>query len=259
MTESQSSGIPPNPGLPAPSNPVAWIQSSLQSLDEMISAGFNSPSIVLWAFFNEGPDQMESACAAYALVAERIRQRDPSRLVTWASRYGAAAVCDNISDVIARNVYPGWYPDVGEQKWDCLGHTPQSCWAAIGPSLTDVFTNLSHFNKPMMISEIGAGAVAGFRDRTLQSPWSENFQANHYAAIARWDWSTNLTVGLAIWQFADMREEDSGGGGSWAPLVPDREKPETRNDKGMLDAYHQPKLAYWAVRQVWRPDEVLEW
>ena len=56
-----------------------------------------------------------------------------------------------------------------------------------------------------------------------------------------------------------MREEDSGGGPSWDPLVPNREKPDTRNNKGVLDAYHQPKLAYWAVRQVWRPGEVLEW
>ena len=28
--------------------------------------------------------------------------------------------------------------DVGEQKWDCLDMTPQSCWAAVGPALTAV-------------------------------------------------------------------------------------------------------------------------
>ena len=42
-----------NPTLPGPSDPVRWMKTSLQSLDEMIDAGFNSPSIILWAFFNE--------------------------------------------------------------------------------------------------------------------------------------------------------------------------------------------------------------
>jgi beta-galactosidase/beta-glucuronidase len=84
------------------------MRASLQSLDEMISAGFNSPSILIWAFNNEGPDNSEAACAAYELVAQRIRQRDPSRLVSWASRYGAASQCDRYADIIARNVYPGW-------------------------------------------------------------------------------------------------------------------------------------------------------
>ena len=59
---------------------------------------------------------------------------------------------------------------------------------------TNPVHNLSSVGKPMMISEIGAGAVAGFRDLGRQQPWSENFQANHYAAIADWDRRSNLTA-----------------------------------------------------------------
>jgi hypothetical protein len=54
-----------------------------------------------------------------------------------------------------------------------------------------------------------------------------------------------------------MREEDAGGG--LGPLVPDRNKPACRNNKGVLDAYHRPKLAFYSVRQVWRPEALLEW
>lgn len=114
----------------------------------------------------------------------------------------------------------------------------------------------------MMISEIGAGAVSGFNDdMALQSPWSENFQANHYERIAAWDLANNgnLTCGMAIWQFADIREEDSGGGGAWMGLIPDRNKPACRNNKGMLDVRHKPKLAYYAIRKVWRADDPVEW
>ena len=108
---------------------------------------------------------------------------------------------------------------------------------------------------------IRPGAVAGFHDLARQSPWSENFQANHYAAIAAWDATegANLTAGLAIWQFADMREEDSGGGAPWSGLVPDRNKPDSRNNKGVLDVHHRPKLAFYAVRRVWRKHAPLEW
>ena len=70
---------------------------------------------------------------------------------------------------------------------------------------------------------------------------------------------SNLSCGISIWQFADMREEDSGGGGSWMGLVPDRNKPACRNNKGILDVRHQPKLAYYAVRRIWRGDDALEW
>jgi hypothetical protein len=50
--------------------------------------------------------------------------------------------------------------------------------------------------KLMIISQIGAGAIAGFRDLARQQPWSENFQTNHYmyAAIADWNRRSNLTV-----------------------------------------------------------------
>ena len=42
-------------------------------------------------------------------------------------------------------------------------------------------------------------------------------------------------------------------------IVPDRNKPDSRNNKGVMDVQHRPKLAYYAVRRVWRPDAPLEW
>jgi beta-galactosidase/beta-glucuronidase len=53
VEQPQDRAVFANPTLPGPSDPVRWMKTSLQSLDEMIDAGFNSPSIILWAFFNE--------------------------------------------------------------------------------------------------------------------------------------------------------------------------------------------------------------
>jgi hypothetical protein len=75
-----------------------------------------------------------------------------------------------------------------------------------------------------------------------------------------WDYGSNLTVGLAIWQFANMREEDAGGGAAFnSALVPDRNKPNSRNNKGTLNVHHRPKPSYYSIRQVWCPGERLEW
>ena len=57
----------------------------LQQLDEMLDASFNHASIMAWGWFNEGPSHREEACPAYAVCADRVRARDPTRFGTWAS------------------------------------------------------------------------------------------------------------------------------------------------------------------------------
>ena len=46
--------------------------------------GLNHPSIMAWAFFNEGPSDDVRSCPGYEACVELLR-RDPTRFVTWAS------------------------------------------------------------------------------------------------------------------------------------------------------------------------------
>ena len=48
--------------------------------------------------------------------------------------------------------------------------------------------------------------------------------------------------GLFLWQFADVRVAEE-----WAPS-----RPRTFNNKGILDEYRRPKMAFRVVRELFR-------
>ena len=82
-------------------------------------------------------------------MSERLRQRDRSRLITWASNRQSADVNFHLADVVSFNGYDGWYggpPSTINATWTKAFEWARSHW----PS------------KPMMISETGAGGIAGW-------------------------------------------------------------------------------------------------
>ena len=82
-------------------------------------------------------------------MSERLRQRDRSRLITWASNRQSADVNFHLADVVSFNGYDGWYggpPSTINATWTKAFEWAQSHWP----------------RKPMMISETGAGGIAGW-------------------------------------------------------------------------------------------------
>lgn len=109
----------------------------------MVDASGNHPSVIMWAFFNEGASDSPDSTPAYTgalergvaapqwwraallplaqprllchalppcqAMAEAIRARDTSRLVTWASNKIEKDVNYQLADVVSFNSYPGWY------------------------------------------------------------------------------------------------------------------------------------------------------
>lgn len=65
-----------------PSEPTSNHRSSTAPLRS--AALRNHPSIMVWAWFNEGPSNDPRACPAYAACAQ-VASRDPTRLRSWAS------------------------------------------------------------------------------------------------------------------------------------------------------------------------------
>ena len=94
-------------------------------------------------------------------------------------------------------------------------------------------------NKPYIVSEIGAGAIYGFRSRT-NDKWSEERQADLLQEQLEAVVSDEDTCGVFIWQFADCRVSSECFYG----------RPRTMNNKGILDEYRRPKLAADNVRNV---------
>ena len=90
-----------------------FMKAQLEKIDAMVGASFAHPSVIIHGFFNEGPSDNKSACAAYGAMADRIRSRvvtpnaPPMRFVSWANNHGSKDACIVHEDVISFNSYPG--------------------------------------------------------------------------------------------------------------------------------------------------------
>ena len=131
--------------------------------------------------------------------------------------------------MISINCYPGWYVGEIEDIPDYLD------------KIVAHLDGAGQGEKPLIISEIGAGAVPGWRDWNA-TRWSEQYQSRLLDVVIRYLFvDRERFAGLAIWQFCDIRS---------AELVSRvLGRPRGFNNKGLVDEYRRPKLAYEVVKQ----------
>jgi beta-glucuronidase len=94
--------------------------------------------------------------------------------------------------------------------------------------------------KPLLISEIGAGAIYGHRSNN-EEKWTEEFQEKILSEQLESILSDTDLTGVIIWQYADCRV-DSG----WFPG-----RPKCQNNKGIVDIYRREKLAFKRVKEIY--------
>jgi beta-glucuronidase len=157
-----------------------------------------------------------------------LRDLDGSRPITFASNRHKRDLCLDLVDIVSWNRYDAWY---GEDI------------AQIKPALDDMLKWLHSSKsgakgKPVIMSEFGAGAIYGTRQRQ-ESRWSEEYQS----AVLRESLDIYLqhaqVSGAFIWQFSDCRITNKMWGA----------RPRTMNNKGIVDEYRRPKLAYNVVKE----------
>ena len=95
--------------------------------------------------------------------------------------------------------------------------------------------------KPFLISEIGAGGIYAFRDQS-KDVWSEDLQAEILGNQLKEVLNTEECIGMYIWQFCDVRVARVW----WAIR-----RPKSRNNKGIVDEYRRPKMAYHVVKELY--------
>ncbi len=95
----------------------------------------------------------------------------------------------------------------------------------------------AHSGKPYFVSEVGAGAIPGWRD-AMAGYWSEAYQARLLNAAVRAVVGDEACSGVAVWQLMDQRTYNGPGALS---------RPRSFNNKGVLDEYRRPKHAAWAA------------
>ena len=196
------------------------------STQEMVAQHFNHPAIVIWGCLNECADDTEYGEACYRELFALLHQLDSSRPMTAALLERAGGRVFDAPDVVSFNMYPLWYYNAPVADSIHVKKAEIDAKGGVG--------------KPIIISEIGAGAIYGYHDPLGEAKWSEERQC----AILREQIKAVLEspdcMGLFLWQYADVRVDES-----WAPR-----RPRTFNNKGVVDEYRRPKMAYAVVKEL---------
>ena len=195
---------------------------------EMVAQHYNHPAIFIWGCLNECADDTDYGADCYRETFRLLDELDVSRPMTAALLERAGGKVFGDSDVVSINIYPQWYYNGSVRE-------------SMDKKLREIEAG-GGADKPLIVSEIGGGAIYGYHDPIGESKWSEERQCT----ILRDQISAVLShpdcSGIFIWQFADVRVDES-----WA-----MSRPRTHNNKGVVNEYRQPKMAYQLVKELFR-------
>jgi beta-glucuronidase len=160
-------------------------------LTEMITRDKNRAAVILWSIANETPVS-DARNKFLGRLAEKTRSLDNSRLVTAALDTHSGDEGENVIDdplggyvdVIGINNYCGWYYEkpesCGEIKWR------------------------NTYDKPMMMSEYGAGALQGYHGKA-EDRWTEEYQVAVYESNIEMLKGIEFLAGASPWILMDFR------------------------------------------------------
>ena len=220
-------------------NPVYWtidwenentFANAKQQLSSLIQRDKNRASVIIWSMANETPTN-----AARNHFLERLatytKTKDPTRLISAAleqSNYNGNPLIRTISDpfanqvdILSFNQYIGWYDGGIEKCQSIQWNIPQ--------------------NKPVIISEFGAGAKFGLRG-DKQDRWTEDYQAYLYEETLKMIDKIDQLSGVSPWILMDFKS-------------PRRVLPEIQegwNRKGLLSEKGEKKQAFYVLQEYYR-------
>ena len=206
----------------------ATLAEARQQLHEEIMRDQNRAAVILWSIANETPISPPRLEFLKTLAAD-IRKLDPTRLVTaamnrTASEGNVRLVNDPLGefvDVLAVNEYIGWYE-----------HKPEDA---------DTTEWKTSWDKPLLFSEFGAGALYG-RHGAANERWTEEYQADLYRHQLGMLRKIPSLAGMSPWVLMDFR--------SPVRLLPGIQ--DMRNRKGLVSDQGQKKQAFYVLQEAYR-------
>ncbi|MBO5335612.1 MAG: beta-glucuronidase [Lachnospiraceae bacterium] len=193
---------------------------------EMIAQHYNHPAIVIWGILNECASETPEGREMYQKQYEQIKALDTSRPTTSATCRHFSDICLDLPDIVSFNMYSGWYQDVSVKE----RHEKEMDWIA----------SAGGEGKPVIVSEFGAAAIYGYRDRG-RCKWSEERQADLIRENLEVYREDPRLTGVFIWQFADCKVTEE----EWFAT-----RARCHNNKGVVDEYRRPKEAYDVVKEL---------
>ena len=195
-----------------------------RQLQDMIGRDKNRANVIVWSVANETPhsaerDKFLSELAKYAKTEDDTRLISMAMEVTGQSNY-VNRLNDNMNkyvDIISFNEYIGWYRDVND--------APKMKWEV-------------PYDKPVIISEFGGGAVAGLHG-SKNERWTEEFQENLYKENLDMLSKIEGLSGMTPWVLKDFRS-------------PRRINPVVQKDfnrKGLVSDKGKRKKAFYVLKE----------
>ncbi len=195
---------------------------------EMILQNFNHPSIFTWGLHNECQTSTDTFLRLTEKMAAQYRADDASRLITYASDKVFDDICFGVCDFICVNRYPGWYGDEIEE------------WETFFDKFNEYLKTQGIDKLPIMVSEFGGGGIYG--QSSFESPkWSEQYQCEILEKSMQIFRNRPEVGGMMIWQYCDIRVRTAQA----------MSRPRTFNNKGMVNEYRQPKMAYYTAKKMY--------
>jgi beta-glucuronidase len=132
-------------------------------------------------------------------------------------------------DIICINIYYGWYGG-SLQDWD-----------KFVVELKNRLVDKNWLGKPVIMSEFGAAALAGFHSHFDTVRWSEEYQRDLLEYTLELFHRTDYMRGTYVWQFCNIRT---------SPEM-DINRARYFNNKGIVDEYRNPKAAFFKVKELY--------
>ncbi|MFH1000461.1 MAG: glycoside hydrolase family 2 TIM barrel-domain containing protein [Bacteroidota bacterium] len=220
--------------------PVYWtvdftneksLKNAKNQLSEAIARDKNRASIIIWSVANETPPSAVRNAFLLNLI-NHSRELDNTRLVSAAlekhSKNGIQIVDDEIGnhlDIVAFNQYTGWYggslEDAPNAKWDIK------------------------FNKPVVVSEFGGGALQGLHG-TIHERWTEEYQEYLYIQNLKMIEKIPNIRGTSPWILNDFRSPKR--------LLPNIQ--DGWNRKGLISNNGIKKKAFYIMQEFYKKIEL---
>jgi beta-galactosidase/beta-glucuronidase len=204
--------------------------NAVQQMKELIFQQYNHPSIVMWGVSNEITmygKHRKDMLAFHQKLNSLVKELDPTRVTTLAcfAMCGPFNKVAHITDVVAWNLYLGWYVP---------GFFLNDLWLK--------FYHMCYPNSSLGFSEYGAEAMPNLHSRhPKRGDNSEEYQANYHEYMLRCFARHPFLWGTYVWNMFDFAADARNQGGE-----------PGMNHKGLVTFDRQTKKdSFYAYKAYW--------
>jgi beta-glucuronidase len=179
-------------------------------------------------------------------VSETVRECDKTRILGYASLFGAVGNIGHLVDIMGINSYYGWYGTIKtfdvEDKLPTVDGKVVARKADVSRihALIEKVNGDIPENMPILLTEFGGDSVPGYYSSCLEL-WSENYHADVVSEYIKASLEHKSVVGTFAFAFSDYSDPSKPLNGRWNGY----------NLKGMVSYEREIKLPYYAIREAY--------